>query len=90
MHDGNHRGEEATEETTSAPLAAIAPVITSSSGGRARPARIKVVSLGDAGVGKSCLIKRHCEGKFVARYVPTIGVDYGVKPLQLGGHEVRV
>jgi len=41
--------------------------------------RIKVVSLGEAGAGKSCLIKRYCEKKFVAKYISTIGVDFGVR-----------
>lgn len=35
--------------------------------------------MGMAGVGKSCLIKRYCEEKFVQKYISTIGVDYGVK-----------
>lgn len=41
--------------------------------------RIKVITVGAAGIGKSCLVKRYCEGKFVNRYITTIGVDYGVK-----------
>jgi len=41
--------------------------------------RIKVITMGAAGVGKSCLVKRYCEGRFVNRYITTIGVDYGVK-----------
>lgn len=41
--------------------------------------RIKVSSLGDSGCGKSCLIKRYCEKKFVSKYIPTIGVDFGVR-----------
>lgn len=28
--------------------------------------------------GQTCLIKRFCERRFVAKYFPTIGVDYGV------------
>jgi DnaJ homolog subfamily C member 27 len=48
-----------------------------------RKPRIKIISLGSEGVGKSCLIKRFCEGKFVDRYITTIGVDYGVKPVEL-------
>lgn len=52
--------------------------------------RLKIVSLGDSGVGKSCLIKRYCENKFVARYIATIGVDYGVKPATVGDTEARV
>ena len=31
-----------------------------------------------SGSGKSALIKRHCEHRFVSRYVMTIGIDYGV------------
>ena len=33
--------------------------------------------MGEAGTGKSCLIKRYCEEKFVAKYISTIGVDFG-------------
>jgi hypothetical protein len=31
---------------------------------------------------------RYCEDKFVSKYIPTIGVDYGVKPIKLGDYEV--
>ncbi|CAD7951508.1 unnamed protein product [Amoebophrya sp. A120] len=41
--------------------------------------RVKVISIGASNSGKSCLIKRFCEGRFVPRYISTIGVDYGVK-----------
>ena len=40
---------------------------------------MKLISLGDVEVGKSCLIKRYCEGNFVEDYITTIGIDYGVK-----------
>lgn len=52
--------------------------------------RIKVLSLGSQGVGKSCMIKRYCEGRFVQRYISTVGIDYGVKPVTLEGRQVRV
>jgi len=42
------------------------------------PKRVKLISLGDSGAGKSAIIKRHCEHRFVSRYVMTIGIDYGV------------
>jgi DnaJ family protein C protein 27 len=41
--------------------------------------RIKLLSLGNSTVGKSCLIKRYCEKKFVNKYISTIGVDFGVR-----------
>ena len=31
--------------------------------------RIKITSCGEGGVGKSCIIKRYCEEKFVSRYI---------------------
>ena len=43
----------------------------------------KIASVGNQEVGKSCLIKRYCEGRFVKRYISTIGVDYGVKKLTI-------
>jgi len=52
--------------------------------------RIKITSMGEGGVGKSCLIKRYCEEKFVQRYIATIGVDFGVKPLVVQDYEVKV
>ena len=51
---------------------------------------IKILSIGDPEVGKSCLIKRYCEGRFVSRYIPTIGVDYGVKKIQIKNYKVAV
>lgn len=52
--------------------------------------RLKIISVGDSQVGKSCLIKRYCENKFVPKYVPTIGVDYGVRPTSIKGRDVRI
>lgn len=40
---------------------------------------VKVVVVGNCGVGKTSLIKRFCENKFSQSYQPTIGVDYGFK-----------
>mmetsp|Transcript_1445 Transcript_1445/g.1982 ORF Transcript_1445/g.1982 Transcript_1445/m.1982 type:complete len:222 (+) Transcript_1445:109-774(+) len=54
------------------------------------PTRIKIISMGSGASGKSCLIKRYCEDRFVAKYIATIGVDYGVKPVQIDGIDVRV
>ena len=47
--------------------------------------RLKVLSAGNSGVGKSCLIKRFCEGRFEKDYIATIGIDYGVKPMPVKG-----
>lgn len=44
--------------------------------------RLKVLSMGDPKVGKSCIIKRYCEERFLEEYVATIGIDFGVKSFQ--------
>lgn len=55
-----------------------------------RAIRVKILSVGSEAVGKSCFIKRFCEGRFVNKYITTIGVDYGVKPTQVLGQNVKV
>jgi DnaJ family protein C protein 27 len=52
--------------------------------------RIKVLTMGSDNTGKSCLVKRYCEERFISKYIATIGVDYGVKPVQIDGISVRV
>lgn len=52
--------------------------------------RIKIVSMGDAEVGKSCIIKRYCEKRFVNKYLATIGIDYGVTKVHVEEKEVKV
>lgn len=52
--------------------------------------RMKIISVGDEGVGKSCIIKRYCEERFIPKYVCTIGIDYGVKRVMVDGREARI
>ena len=51
---------------------------------------MKLISLGDVEVGKSCLIKRYCEGSFVEDYITTIGIDYGVKKVPFNDTKVKI
>ncbi|KAH3740004.1 hypothetical protein DPMN_046699 [Dreissena polymorpha] len=55
-----------------------------------RPLRIKIISMGNAEVGKSCIIKRYCEKRFVHKYLATIGIDYGVSKVTIKDREVKV
>lgn len=36
------------------------------------------------------MIKRYCEGRFVKRYISTIGIDYGVKKLTIKGVPISI
>ncbi len=40
---------------------------------------LKVIIIGDSGVGKTNILTRYCEGIFKDSYVATIGVDFKVK-----------
>lgn len=51
---------------------------------------VKLISIGDVEVGKSCLIKRYCEGQFIEEYVTTIGIDYGVKQVIINDNVLAV
>lgn len=79
------------------PSSAAAPAASGGSsasapptGGGARAMRVKIMSLGCAAVGKSCLVKRYCEGRFVQKYITTIGIDYGVKMVKVAGQDLKV
>jgi len=55
-----------------------------------RPLRVRIVIAGYEGVGKSCIIKRYCEKRFVGKYLPTIGIDYGATKLYVDKRQVSV
>lgn len=52
--------------------------------------RIKIITMGEAEVGKSCMVKRYCERRFVHKYLVTIGIDYGVTKVQVKNRDVRL
>lgn len=51
---------------------------------------LKVVTVGDSGVGKSSLIFRYIDGAFQTGYVSTIGVDFKVKMMKVGEQNVKL
>jgi len=55
-----------------------------------RPLRVRIMIVGDEGVGKSCIIKRYCEKRFVNKYLPTIGIDYGATKIYVDKKQVSV
>jgi len=51
---------------------------------------VKVVIVGNGGVGKSSMIQRYCRGTFTRSYKKTIGVDFLEKELRVQGEKVRL
>ena len=50
----------------------------------------KIVLIGDAGVGKTCVVQRFKSGTFLERHGSTIGVDFTMKTLTIDGKRLKV
>ncbi|KAM5148452.1 ras-related protein Rab-43 isoform 1-T2 [Mantella aurantiaca] len=50
----------------------------------------KIVLIGDAGVGKTCVVQRFKSGVFVERQGSTIGVDFTMKTLEIQGKRIKL
>ena len=51
---------------------------------------IKLLLIGDSGVGKSCLLLRFAENSFTPSFITTIGIDFKTKRVNLNGKAVKV
>ncbi|CAG9820180.1 unnamed protein product [Phaedon cochleariae] len=50
----------------------------------------KVVLVGNAGVGKTCLVRRFTQGLFPPGQGATIGVDFMIKTVEVGNEKVKL
>lgn len=50
----------------------------------------KIVLIGDAGVGKTCVVQRFKSGTYLEKHGSTIGVDFTMKTLQIDGKLVKL
>lgn len=50
---------------------------------------VKVLMLGDAGVGKTSLTSRFADGSFITQYISTIGVDFKTKMIKLEDKKIK-
>mmetsp|Transcript_75599 Transcript_75599/g.179659 ORF Transcript_75599/g.179659 Transcript_75599/m.179659 type:complete len:207 (+) Transcript_75599:70-690(+) len=51
---------------------------------------VKLLLIGDSGVGKSCLLGRFTEDKWASNLAPTIGIDFRVKMMEFNGQRVKI
>ncbi|XP_018545758.1 ras-related protein Rab-15 [Lates calcarifer] len=51
---------------------------------------LRLLMLGDSGVGKTCMLRRFTESEFDPSHISTIGVDFKMKTLEIDGIKVRV
>eukprot|EP00635_Sarcinochrysidales_sp_CCMP3193_P010621 CAMPEP_0118906234 /NCGR_PEP_ID=MMETSP1166-20130328/9965_1 /TAXON_ID=1104430 /ORGANISM="Chrysoreinhardia sp, Strain CCMP3193" /LENGTH=193 /DNA_ID=CAMNT_0006845517 /DNA_START=29 /DNA_END=607 /DNA_ORIENTATION=+ len=51
---------------------------------------VKLLMLGDTGVGKTCLLLRYAFDSFSPTFITTIGIDFKIKEVELGGMRVKL
>jgi len=51
---------------------------------------VRLLTLGDAGAGKSSLLLRYTQNEFATDYMPTIGIDFRLKTVTVKGKTVKV
>jgi len=51
---------------------------------------IKLLLIGDSGVGKTCLMLRYAQGTFCETFITTVGIDYKYKFIEIAGKKVRL
>ncbi|OJJ46330.1 hypothetical protein ASPZODRAFT_151893 [Penicilliopsis zonata CBS 506.65] len=55
-----------------------------------RAMRIKLLLIGDSGVGKSCCLLRFSEDSFTPSFITTIGIDFKIRTIELDGKRVKL
>lgn len=51
---------------------------------------MKILLIGDSGVGKSCLLVRFVEDKFSPSFITTIGIDFKIKTVDINGKKIKL
>jgi len=51
---------------------------------------IKLLLIGDSGVGKSCLLLRFSDDAFTPSFITTIGIDFKIRTVELDGKRIKL
>ncbi|KAF7367542.1 Rab-type small GTP-binding protein [Mycena sanguinolenta] len=51
---------------------------------------IKLLLIGDSGVGKSCLLLRFCDDAWTPSFITTIGIDFKIRTIELDGRRIKL
>lgn len=52
--------------------------------------QIKLLMIGDSGVGKTCLLLRYANDSFSPTFITTIGIDFKIKNVDIDGKRVKL
>ena len=51
---------------------------------------IKILMIGESGVGKTCMLHKFNNGEFVVNHLPTIAIDFKVKFFDVKGTKLKM
>ncbi|RKP05934.1 ras family-domain-containing protein [Thamnocephalis sphaerospora] len=51
---------------------------------------VKLLLVGDSGVGKSCLLLRFTDDSFTPSFITTVGIDFKVRTIDLDGRRIKL
>lgn len=50
----------------------------------------KLLVIGEAGVGKTCILLRYTSDSFTNNHLPTIGIDFKLKLIKIDGYDIKL
>ena len=50
----------------------------------------KILTIGESGVGKTCILRRFVENKFLKNHLATIGIDFKTKNIEIDGTPIKL
>ena len=51
---------------------------------------LKLLLIGDSGVGKSCILFRFSDDAFTTNFISTIGIDFKLKTIEINGKKIKL
>jgi Ras-related protein Rab-8A len=54
------------------------------------PPMMKLLIVGDSGVGKSCMLMQYANSTFSQSFITTIGIDYKIKNVEVEGQKLKL
>ena len=54
------------------------------------PNTFKILTIGESGVGKTCILRRFVENKFFKTHLATIGIDFRTKARKVYGKDIKL
>lgn len=52
--------------------------------------QIKLLTIGNSGVGKTCLLLRYANDSFSPTFITTIGIDFKIKTVEIDGKRIKL